>query len=60
MIVLAGGENIRPDMVESALARGAHIREVAVLKENGRLVALIVPKLPPALKHKTDPVEQLI
>jgi long-chain acyl-CoA synthetase len=49
MIVLAGGENIRPDLVESMLARGEHTREVAVLEDNGRLVALIVPKHTPTL-----------
>jgi len=47
MIVLAGGENIRPDMVENVFAQGEHIREVGVLEYEGRLVALIVPKLTP-------------
>ena len=60
MIVLAGGENIRPDMVESVFALSEHIREVAVLEENGQLVALIVPKRPPTLNHTSDKIEQVI
>jgi long-chain acyl-CoA synthetase len=43
MLVLSGGENIRPDYVEEVLARGQHIKEVAVLEKNGRLAALVVP-----------------
>jgi long-chain acyl-CoA synthetase len=40
MIVLAGGENIRPEIVEDAFTCGDHIREVGVLEHDDRLVAL--------------------
>src|SRR5918992_1497208 len=43
MIVLAGGENIRPEYVEEVLNQGAHIQETGVLERDGRLVALLVP-----------------
>lgn len=56
MIVLAGGENIRPDLVEGVLARGEHIREVTVLEENGQLVSLIVPKHTPTPNHTNEEV----
>jgi long-chain acyl-CoA synthetase len=58
MIVLAGGENIRPDLVEGVLARGEHIREVAVLEDDGRLVALIVPQHAPTPNHTSEEVER--
>ncbi len=44
MIVLAGGENIRPDYVEEGLNRGRSIKETGVLEKDGHLVALIVPE----------------
>ncbi|HXG20187.1 MAG TPA: AMP-binding protein [Methylomirabilota bacterium] len=43
MIVLSGGENVRPEIIEEVLARSAHIREAGVLAYEGRLAALIVP-----------------
>lgn len=60
MIVLSGGENIRPDMVESVLARSEHLREVAVLEFDHRLVALIVPKLVNNSQRDTAMLEQTI
>ena len=60
MIVLAGGENIRLDMVENVLAQGEHIREAGVLEYEGRLVALIVPKLTPNSQHDTARLEPAI
>lgn len=60
MIVLSGGENIRPDMVENVLAQGAHIREVGVLEHDNRLVALIVPQSAPTTEHDVEQVEQII
>lgn len=56
MIVLAGGENVRPEHVEEALERGAHIHEAAVLEHDNRLVALIVPD-PEALRKQTSEAE---
>lgn len=44
MIVLGGGENVRPDVVEEVLSRGAHIKEAAVLAVDGKLVTLVVPE----------------
>jgi long-chain acyl-CoA synthetase len=44
MIVLAGGEDIRPDYVEEVLNQGHSIKETEVLEKDGRLVALIVPE----------------
>lgn len=55
MIVLPGGENIRPEHVEEALSRGAHVKEAAVLERHGRLVALLVPA-PAATREGGDPV----
>ncbi|MEX2493878.1 MAG: AMP-binding protein [Nitrospirales bacterium] len=43
MIVLSGGENIRPDTIEEILDQGRTIQESSVLERDDRLVALIVP-----------------
>lgn len=56
MIVLPGGENIRPEHVEAALGGSPHIKEAAVLERNGRLVALLVPA-PTATREGGDPAE---
>ncbi len=45
MIVTEGGENVHPDDVESAYSDNSAIREIGVLDDNGRLVALIVPEV---------------
>jgi long-chain acyl-CoA synthetase len=58
MIVLPGGENIRPEYVEEALSRGSYIKEAAVLEQKGRLAALIVPA--PAATREGGDVEALI
>lgn len=60
MIVLAGGENIRPGIVEDAFAHGDHIREVGVLEHDGRLVALIVPEPDPTRWQAGEQVEEVI
>ena len=60
MIVLAGGENIRPEIVEDALAHGDRIREVGVLEHQGHLVALIVPEPDPARWRAGEQVEEVI
>lgn len=44
MIVLSGGENIRPDTIEDELNQIEAIQESAVLDQNDKLVSLIVPK----------------
>jgi long-chain acyl-CoA synthetase len=58
MIVLPGGENIRPEFVEEILCRGTHVKEAAVLERNGRLVALLVPA-PAATREGGDPAALL-
>ena len=60
MIVLPGGENIRPEMVEHVFACSAHVREVAVLEYDHRLVALVVPKLIEHPQHNSTMVENEI
>lgn len=49
MIVLSGGENIRPDSIEEVLNEGSAIQESGVLEKDDTLVALIVP----ATRHST-------
>ena len=44
MIVLAGGENIDPEKVESTLAAASKLREVGVLEAGDRLAAVVVPE----------------
>jgi len=58
MIVLPGGENIRPEHVEEILSQGSHIKEAAVLEKKGRLAALIVPA--PAATRGGGDLEALI
>jgi long-chain acyl-CoA synthetase len=60
MIVLPGGENVRPEAVEDLLARGEHIREAGVLEHEGRLIALIVLKTSAAPQRDGEEMEQLI
>jgi long-chain acyl-CoA synthetase len=60
MIVLPGGENVRPEAVEDVLARGEHVREAGILEHEGRLVALIVPETSAAPLRDGEQVEQLI
>jgi long-chain acyl-CoA synthetase len=44
MIVLPGGENINPEQVEAVLEKSEAIHEAAVLEQQHRLVALLVPE----------------
>ena len=44
MIVTEAGENVQPDDLEEMYARSPAIREVGVLKCDGRLAALVVPE----------------
>lgn len=61
MIVLAGGENIRPEHVEEALERGAHIHEAGVLEHSGRLVAVLVPDVEHSRNHSVEvPLDEAI
>jgi long-chain acyl-CoA synthetase len=45
VIVTESGENIQPDAVEDIYQEHPMIREIAVLEQNRRLVALIVPEI---------------
>ena len=44
MVVTESGENVQPDRVENAYAEHPAIREIGVLGQDGRLVALVVPE----------------
>ena len=54
LIVLSGGENVRPEEVEDMLARGGNIREAGVLEDQDRLVALLVPEADIQHKPRTE------
>jgi len=43
MIVLGGGENIYPEMLEKIYCESSYISEIALLEHDGSLVALILP-----------------
>jgi len=43
MIVLGGGKNVYPEETEKHYAASPYIRELAVLEEDGKLVALVLP-----------------
>jgi len=43
MIVLSGGENVRPDVIEETLNQTPHVQETGVLAVDNKLVAVIVP-----------------
>lgn len=60
MIVLAGGENIRPDYVEEVLNQGRSIKETGVLEKDGHLVASIVPEAGARRKSHGRDLEELI
>ena len=43
MIVVGGGKNIFPEDVEAVYAKADLVEEMAVLEDDGRLVALLCP-----------------
>lgn len=45
MIILPGGKNVAPEEVEAVYGQSAFIAEIAVLEQDGRLVAIVVPDL---------------
>jgi long-chain acyl-CoA synthetase len=45
LIVTEGGENVQPEDVEEAYLEHPAIREIGVLEEEGKLVALVVPEV---------------
>lgn len=60
LIVLSGGENVRPEDVEEALERAPHIREVGVLERDGKLAALIVPEPAASRDNEQRPLEEIV
>lgn len=61
MIVTESGENVQPDDVENAYAKHRAIREIGVLGQDGRLVALIVPETTQASGDDlADAIEQAV
>ena len=44
-LVLGGGKKVEPEILEKIYGESRYIREIAVLEQDGRLVALIVPAL---------------
>jgi long-chain acyl-CoA synthetase len=45
MIVMPGGKNVAPEEVEKVYVQSPHIKELAVLERNDKLVGLIVPEV---------------
>ncbi|MEQ9813810.1 MAG: AMP-binding protein [Azospirillaceae bacterium] len=43
LIILSGGENVNPEMVETAYLESERIEEIGVLEYDGQLVALVRP-----------------
>ncbi|MFQ5984043.1 MAG: AMP-binding protein [Alphaproteobacteria bacterium] len=60
MIVLPGGKNLAPEDVEAVYAESPYIREVAVLKKDGALMALVVPELEAIRDAGTGRIDDLI
>lgn len=44
LIVTAGGENVQPEVVETAYQSHPYIREFALLEDRGRLLGLVLPE----------------
>ncbi len=55
LIVLEGGKKVQPEDVEEAYQQSAAIREIGILQKDGKLVALVVPKV--GTGHKDGPAE---
>ena len=60
LIVTEGGEKVQPDDVEEAYREAAVISEIGVLQQDGRLVAVIVPKLSQIHAGKEEAIGQAI
>ena len=58
MIVVGGGKNIFPEDVEAVYAKADLVEEIAVLEDDGRLVALFVPRVEPGAKIDLDALHQ--
>ena len=60
VIVLAGGKNIGPELVEQALTTSPFIEDAAVLERKGDLVALVKPDINALQAAGTARVEELM
>lgn len=60
LIVLGGGKNIFPDDLEKHYGADPAIREIAVLEDGGRLVALVVPDMAAIHASANTRVEDVI
>lgn len=58
LIVLPGGENIRPGHVEEVLQRSPAVREAGVLEADGRLAAVVVPDARWSQRIEPDQLQQ--
>jgi long-chain acyl-CoA synthetase len=59
-ITLPGGEKIWPERVEEILDRAPSVRESGVLAHEGRMVGVIVPRVPSVQTGELDHVRQAI
>ena len=60
LIVTESGENVQPDDVEEAYRESEVISEIGVLQQDGKLVAVIVPKLSQIHAGKEEAIGQAI
>lgn len=54
LIVTEGGENVQPEDVEEVYQQHPVIRELGILAEKGRLVAVIVPEMREVRRRNSD------
>ena len=60
MIVLADGKNIQPEEIEESYTKSPYLREVAVLGQDGRLGALVVPDVTAIGQASTGNIEEVV
>jgi long-chain acyl-CoA synthetase len=60
MIVTTSGENIQPEDVEEVYLSSPYIREIGVLTQSDRIVAVIVPELHACRQHGDRDLDQII
>lgn len=60
LIVTEGGKNIQPEPVEETYQEHPFIREIGILQQDNRLVALVVPEMEPINTERNGDVERAI
>ncbi len=60
LIVTQGGENVQPDEIEAAYQAASAIREIGVLQQGERLVAVIVPEPEAIGAQSPDDIEAAV